>query len=59
MASTEARAAAHAALRAAATLGRNGVATAAGHMTADDTQELGKLRAFAVRAHWLLVAAHE
>ena len=59
MASTEARAATHAALRATAPLGRGGVATAAGHVTADDAQELGKLRAFAVRAHWLLVATNE
>ena len=59
MASTKARAAAHAALRATAAFGRDGVATAARHVATDDAQELGKLRAFAVRAHWLLVATNE
>ena len=42
MASTKARAAAHAALRATAALRRSGVATAARHVTTDDAQELGK-----------------
>ena len=59
MASTEAHAAAHAALRATAALSRSGVATAARHVTAEDAQELGKLRASAVRALGLLVTANE
>ena len=59
MASPEARAAAHAALRATAALGRSGVATTTSHVTADDTQELGKLRALAVRALGLLIPANE
>ena len=42
MASAEARAAAHAALRATTALGRSGVATAARLVTTDDAQELGK-----------------
>ena len=59
MASTEARAAAHATLRATAALGRSGVATTARHVTTDDAQELGKFRALAVRALRRLVAANE
>ena len=42
MASAEACAATHAALRATAALGRSGVATAARLVTTDDAQELGK-----------------
>jgi hypothetical protein len=58
-ASPEARAAAHAALRATAALGRSRVATTARRVTADDAQELGEFRAFAVRALGLLIPAHE
>ena len=59
MASAEARAAAHATLWATTAFARSGVATAARHVATDGAQELGKLRASAMRARRRLVNANE
>ena len=59
-ASPEARAAAHAALRAATSLRGGGLAAAAtGNVAPNDAQELGELRAVAGGALRLLIAANE
>jgi hypothetical protein len=57
--SSEARAAAHATLRAATGVPGSGVPAAAGDVAADNAQELRELGALAVRAHRLLVTTNQ